>query len=551
MQENIWMKGVAIGIVVVFLGASTVLGLNTCVPASSLPGVVSHVVLAVVKDVGGYPSSVGNVKVSPGAENDSNPRMTTNAAGAIIIVYEQEEIEDGIHMKTVPVVYSADAGDTWTQQFVFNSLDFHGSGFLSDPDISYNPAQDILWVNTVDPVAYDCPDIMFFISGDIAHATEALGYAMGWTLGWSSSTSCFEVACTHTNDYFLNFISIDYPGYKSMPGIGWFCYPDFSSPLMTGGFYFDGQSKIVIAPVREFEADYNTNRWFFVAESEAIPVGTQICIKSGTTDKALIDSGERQNNMDKYGDIEQAPGEFLGLGTDPDVSGCGNMVVVVFVRDGTILCSVSSCVATYEPEFSWQTYTVDDTGGASTPAVYMEGNNIYVAYVRDGNLYYQVSQDLGATWGEPVRKNDVDGTVVAEKGSVDVCKLGIAFVDTRNGNFDVYFAEAKGVPAPELTIISLGPSIMTIKNIGDAPAYNVSWSIKPTVKEGFLFLGKNTLSGTVTGSLEPGQEITVGQKQFLLGFGSIEIVGTAWANNAPLVLEKRTGRLLLIFYTQE
>jgi len=547
MRNSIGKKGFVLGMILLFLGASTTLGINASDTLPQVAGVTQHHVQAIAQDVVGQPCLVGNVKVSPGAGNDFRPRMTTNAAGDIIIVYEQ--IED-MFAKTVPVVYSADEGDTWTQQFVFNSLVFYGSGFLSDPDISYNPEQDILWVNTVDRVAYDYPDIMYFISGDIAHATEAIGYAIGWAVGRISKTSCYEVACTHTNDYYLNFITAEYPYYESIPGLGWFCYPDFSYPPGLGGFYFDGQSKIVIAPVREFEADCNTNRWFFVAESGAIEGGTQIVIKSGTTDKALIDSGEQQNGMDKYGDLEQTPGEFLGLGTDPDVSGSGNMVAVVFVRDGTILCSVSSCVATYEPEFSWQTYTVDDTGGASTPAVYMQGNDIYVAYVRDGNLYYRVSRDFGVTWGVSLQKNDVNGTVVTEKGSVDICKLGIAFVDNRNGNLDVYFAEAKGQPAPELTITSLGPLIMTIKNIGDAPAYNISWNIKPTVKEGFMFPGKS-LSGTVLGFLEPDQEITVGQKQFLLGFGFIEILGAAWADNASLVLERRTGRLLLFFYIPE
>ena len=46
------------------------------------------------------------------------------------------------------------------------------------------------------------------------------------------------------------------------------------------GFYDDGQSMIRIAPVMEVEADYNANRWFFVAESGAIEGGTQIVIKS-------------------------------------------------------------------------------------------------------------------------------------------------------------------------------------------------------------------------------------------------------------------------------
>ena len=147
--------------------------------------------------------------------------------------------------------------------------------------------------------------------------------------------------------------------------------------------------------------------------------------------------------MDKYGDPEQAPGEFLGLGTDPDVSGSGSNVAVVFVRDGNILCSVSSCVATYEPEFHWQ-YNYGRNGWCKYSCSLYARKQYLCAYVKDGNLYYKVSEDGGVTWGEAEQKNDVDGTVVAQKGAVDICKSGIAFIDTRNGNYDIYFAEAKG-----------------------------------------------------------------------------------------------------------
>ena len=75
-------------------------------------------------------------------------------------------------------------------------------------------------------------------------------------------------------------------------------YPDFSYPPGLGGFYSDEQSLIRISPVAELEADYNTNRWFLVAESEAIEGGTQIVIKSGTTDK---DSYRQWRTTKRYG----------------------------------------------------------------------------------------------------------------------------------------------------------------------------------------------------------------------------------------------------------
>jgi len=97
----------------------------------------------------------------------------------------------------------------------------------------------------------------------------------------------------------------------------------------------------------------------------------------------------------------------------------------------------------------------------------------------------------------------------------------------------------------ELAITGLAPMTMKIKNVGNATALNVSWSI--TVKGRFIFVGKDYY-GILLGPLEPDQEITVGQRQLLLGFGYIEITGTSWADNAPMVSAKLTGRLLLYFF---
>ncbi len=96
----------------------------------------------------------------------------------------------------------------------------------------------------------------------------------------------------------------------------------------------------------------------------------------------------------------------------------------------------------------------------------------------------------------------------------------------------------------ELMITALGPMVMTIKNVGNATALNVSWSIK--IEGGFLFVRKD-FSGIVLGSLEPGQEITVGSRTLLFGFGYIEIIGSAWADNAPIVTAKFIAKLLLFF----
>jgi hypothetical protein len=484
---------------------------------------------AINKDIVTQTSYVGNVKISPAATPDIHPRMTTNAAGDIIVVYEEQA---DVFTTDIPIVYSTDDGATWTQQYLINSLDQQGSGILGYPDVIYNAPQDLLYFNMVDPNAEMYNNEMFLCPGDIATSTELNGYAISGT----TSTGYLYCACSCTPDYFLTATTEDYPGFESIFGLGWFTSPDWAYPPALGGFYYDGQSMFPCAPVANIEMDFNANRVLMVFESRL--GGTdQVAIKSETTDKALIDSGEQQNAMDRYGDIEQMPGEFLGAGTDPDVSGSGSNVVVVFVQNGNVICMRSSCVATYLPEFSWQTSTVD---AGSAPAVYMQGNNVYVAYVKNGNLYYKVSEDGGATFGEAQQKNDQAGTVVDEVGSVDVCKVGIAFTDNRNGNKDIYFAEAKGAAAPELAIGQIKGGIgvsAVITNNGNAPATNFAWSITTA---GTVFIGG---AADGTGTLAPGASMTV-KSGFMLGFGAITV--TVKADTATAT----QGFKLLLFFVK-
>ena len=95
----------------------------------------------------------------------------------------------------------------------------------------------------------------------------------------------------------------------------------------------------------------------------------------------------------------------------------------------------------------------------------------------------------------------------------------------------------------ELAITSISP--FTIKNVGNATALNVSWSIM--VKGGFIFFGRNS-SGKLLQPLPPGQEIVVKSRFFLLGLGAIEMTYSAWADNAPVVSVKINGKLLLFFF---
>jgi len=522
-------KMLVIGVLFLLLGASTVIGVSASNTNGQNSASIQRTIPAIQKDIVAQTSLVGNVKISPNAGNDYHPRMATTATGTIVIVYEEEA---DIFTKDMPVVYSPDNGQTWTQQFLFNSLDFQGSGLLQYPDIVYNAPNDLLYTAAIDPNADQYNNEMYFIPGDIATATEANGYAISGT----SSSGYWDCACTCTNNFFLSLTTEDYSGtLLQILGLGWFTSPDFAYPPGLGGYYYDGQSLFHMSPVSQLEMSHSTNRVFIVGE---VIVGSDlyVAMKSGAADEALITSGEQQNGMDKYGDVEQIPAAFIGFGSDPDVSGSGSNVCVVYVRDGNVMCSRSSCGALYDPGFSWQESTIET--GASTPAVYMQGDNAICAYVKGGNLYAKLSSDDGATWGTAEKLNDVDGTVVAEKGAVCVDKLGVAFEDNRNGNIDIYFAAKKGAPSAELVIQSISGGIgvsAVVKNTGDAAATNVAWTIAST---GTIFVGKEK-SGTIA-TLAPGASVTI-KSGLMLGFGSITTtvtVGTATAS--------KTFKLLLI-----
>ena len=147
------------------------------------------------------------------------------------------------------------------------------------------------------------------------------------------------------------------------------------------------------------------------------------------------------------------------------------------------ICKSSTCSAVYDPDFNWQVSTVESN--ASTPAVYMQGNNVYCAYVKGGNLYLKVSEDGGITWGAAEQKNDVNGTVIAEKGAVDIDKSGIAFTDKRNGNYEIYYARIAQVGTPDTPTIT-GPAsgkvgkstdyvFTTTDHEGDQVSYYIDW----------------------------------------------------------------------------
>jgi hypothetical protein len=459
--------------------------------------------------------------------DDIHPRLCQGPGGVVVVVYEQEF---GIFSKNIPIVWSDDGGETWTTQFVFDSIEFTaGSGILQWPDLVYSSTVDQYYLAMVDPLADMYNNEMAFIPGDITTAEEASWYGVS---GSGSENYNFCAAGT-TGNFFLSLTTEDGYGMEQLFGLCYTTYPDFENPPTMGGFYYDGNSEHQSAPSTDLEMDVGGNRIYIVTETEG-----QITVKSTSSDESMLTNGEMQNGMDKYADIEQYPGEYIGAGADPDVSSSGNKVCVVYVQDGDVKCGYSTNDAgTYDPGHNWQVSTV--ATGASAPAVFMSGNTVLCAYVQGGNLYSITSEDGGATWGAPAQVNEEDGTVVDEHGSVDIIGTAIAWTDNRNGAKDIYSSGgAASLPEIGIKSISKGMGVSAvIENTGAADAEDVAWSI--IIDAPLMILGGET-SGTID-VVPVGGEVTI-KSGFVLGFGPAAITVTAGDASGS-----EEGTVLLIF----
>jgi len=102
--------------------------------------------------------------------------------------------------------------------------------------------------------------------------------------------------------------------------------------------------------------------------------------------------------------------------------------------------------------------------------------------------------------------------------------------------------------APNLTVEQFKGGIgirAVIKNNGDAPATNITWSID--LQGNMIFLGTHT-SGEIS-SLPPG-DITKIKTGFIFGFGKTKIVATATCEEGAACTENRTAIVLFFFLVQ-
>jgi hypothetical protein len=467
--------------------------------------------------------------------DDIHPKLILGSEGKMVCVYEQ--VLDTF-TTTVPLKVSDDGGISWSLIYDYNYLDYvaEASGILQYPDIVYNSVQDVYFLAAIDPYAESFNNMMTFLPGDFNLEESTINGISG-----TESSNYEHCAVANTDNFFISLTTEDGYGMEHTFGLGYFLYPDYEHPSGMGGYYYDGQSEHVSGPASQLEMDSKSDRILIVAQTETDD-GPKITIKSTVSDEAILTSGETQNGMDKWADIEQYPGEYISAGTDPDVSGSGTDVCVAYVDGGEIKCSYSSFSGSeYEPGFDWTTVTIDS---GSAPSVYMSGSTVKCAYVKDGNVYQAVSEDKGATWGAPEQLNSVDGTAVDEPGAVDVTDIGVVWTDSRNGAKDIYTAGAADTPVLKIDSIAGGLGVSAvIENTGTEAATNVEWTI---TLGGTVFLGAET-PGTIA-TLGPGDTETI-KSGFPLGFGDIDISISASCAEGASASASAQGKLLLFFVT--
>ena len=438
--------------------------------------------------------------------DDTNPKITRNSEGIIVITYEKNS---GYFPITNPIIFSNDNGENWNLKFDVSSEIFNLTGITRSPDLAYNPNLDVFYYASFDPDAEIYNNVMGFISGDIINAEEMLMYAIS-----VCGDDYLETAVTTTENFFLSANIRDGHTLSQYLDIAYFTYPDFESPPVMSGFYPDFESIHKTSPASNIEMD-SGNRIYLVAES-GVEGGPKITIKSTSANEGLLTNGELQNGMDKYADIEQWPGEYIDSGIDPDVSALGNKVYVVYTQNDVVKCAYSTAESGYEPAFNWHVSNVATDAGY--PAVYAIGDKVICAYVKDMNLYMVESEDGGVSWGVSYQLNDIEGTVVEEAGSVDLNDVGVVWTDVRNGSKDIYFQSIRqqDLFIPKISISGgLGFTII-IENLGNLSINDVHWFI--TIDAPFLFFGVEN-QGNI--SLDAYDSIEIRIPVF--GFGKIMI----------------------------
>ncbi len=206
--------------------------------------------------------------------------------------------------------------------------------------------------------------------------------------------------------------------------------------------------------------------------------------------------------------------------TYPDISVSGSKAYCVYMSD--INGNQDIYVAVTTSGTFWNKYQVTDSmDDEMYPVISANGDKATCLFMKNGDLYKTSTEDSGETWSTPEQINTHSNSVVEEYQNIDINGIYGFWTDDRWDNEDIYFDIVGLEPALTIDEIKGGLGVsVSISNVGNAPAEDVSWSIDIT--GGFLLTGSNT-EGSL--SLGVGSSKTV-KSSFIFGLGRVSIVTT-------------------------
>ena len=457
-------------------------------------------------------SMLGN-PIANSEDEEVSPAIESCSGENFLVAYADQP---DITTSNVVLVISTDGGATWDPHPISPAA----GNYETDPAIAYRENGNMAvaaW--GLDPTEYAAGHWLILLDDITDSSTWTGGYYT-----WSESYNVFD----WRNYTLAGYYSDSSPTFWGLMAFVGSVDDDnwdhaFNVPfIITDGTKWYGEGYVVATDIGNWTGchtvdvavDNDAKRGYMVCDFFNSTVGTySLGVLSVPMETTWDDDAVWESTV--------IPSDFFLSYSRPDISiGGGRYYIVCETNENgnnDIAC-FSSTDGFQTVQKTLITSTPDDE---TDPHIVAYGDIAQCIFTRNGNLYETHTNDGGATWSEPQKINDMDGSVKAGWHSSDLTIGGnVVWTDMREGNADVYFANI-GVPAPIINIegISGGLGVKaTISNTGTVAAENVPWSID--VSGGLVILGKHA-EGTIA-SLPAGGSATIGTG-FMLGIGKITV----------------------------